>query len=220
MAEFIALGAEVTAGKAGVARLAGDALDDLDAGRFKLGNLIGIIRKQADAPNAELAKNARREHVIAQISGEAEPAIRLDGVEALVLKLVGANLVHQADAAALLGQIEEQAGARAANLAERQFELRTAIAANRAENVAGETLGMDANQRDGAIREMAARENERAFAGACVLDAEDGETTVAGGQLGPGNDADRRASGFLARGHLKIDIIAATEGPLRRAGGR
>ena len=48
----------------------------------------------------------RRHREIALVILEAEPEVGVDGVEALVLQRIGAQLVDQADAAPLLAQIE------------------------------------------------------------------------------------------------------------------
>ena len=70
----------------------------------------------------------------------AEFEVGFDGVEALVLELVGAELGHEADAAAFLLLVEQDAGAFVGDVAEGEVELVVAVAAERVEDVAGEAL--------------------------------------------------------------------------------
>ena len=72
--------------------------------------------------------------------------VGLDGVESLLLKFVGGNLVHQTDAATLLLHIDDHALALLLNHLKRLVQLLAAVAAQRAEDVASGAAGMDANQ--------------------------------------------------------------------------
>ena len=72
--------------------------------------------------------------------------VGLDRVRALILQLIGAQLIEQPDAAALLVFVDQQAAAFGGDGIEGQLELPAAIAAQAVEHVAGETLGMDAHQ--------------------------------------------------------------------------
>ena len=51
----------------------------------------------------------RPDPVVAEVGRKPQPQVRVDRVEPLLLELVGAELVQQADAATLLGQIQEHA---------------------------------------------------------------------------------------------------------------
>ncbi len=64
----------------------------------------------------------------------------------LLLQLVGAQLVQQADPPALLGHVEEHAQPLAFDEIERGRQLFAAIAAQRVEHVSGEALGMHPHQ--------------------------------------------------------------------------
>ena len=64
----------------------------------------------------------------------------------LLLQLVGPELVEQADAAALLGHVEEDARALLLDARERPLELLAAVAAERVEDVAGQALRVDADE--------------------------------------------------------------------------
>ena len=84
--------------------------------------------------------------VVARVGGEAELEVRLDGVETLLLQLVRAQLVDQADAATLLRHVEQHAAALRLDLRERLLELLAAVAAQRVEDVAGQALGVHAHE--------------------------------------------------------------------------
>src|SRR5207244_13609960 len=77
---------------------------------------------------------------------QAELDVRLDGVETILLELVGLELVEQADAPALLRHVEQHAAALGLDPRERLLELLAAVAAERVEDVAGQALGVDANE--------------------------------------------------------------------------
>ncbi len=105
-----------------------------------------IIGHEPDGIQAHVTQNGSGKLIAAQIGLKAELLIGLDGIGALVLKLIGAKFVQKSDAAALLVFVDQQAAAFAGDGAQGQFELRAAIAAQTVEHVASETLGMDAHQ--------------------------------------------------------------------------
>ncbi len=82
---------------------------------------------------------------MAQIRFKPQAFVRFDGVGASVLQLVSAEFVEQADAAALLMLIDQQAAACFGDQVERELQLRAAIAAQAVKDIAGEALRMDAN---------------------------------------------------------------------------
>ena len=58
---------------------------------------------------AQLGQDLRADPVVALVGLEAQGLVGLDRVLALVLELVGHDLVDEADAAALLAQVEQDA---------------------------------------------------------------------------------------------------------------
>ena len=60
-----------------------------------------------------MAEDLRADAVVALVGLEAQPLVGLDGVEALVLQRVGAQLVGEADAAPFLVQVQQHAAAGA-----------------------------------------------------------------------------------------------------------
>ena len=82
-------------------------------------------------------------------SSAPQPSARLAStrVEPAILQRIGAQLVDQADAAALLREIEQHAGALLGHAPDRAAQLRAAVAAQAAQQVAGEAFGMEPHQR-------------------------------------------------------------------------
>ena len=137
---------------------------------------------------------------VAAVGFVAEFEVGFDGVEALVLELVGAELGHEADAAALLLLVEEDAGAGVGDGGHGELELLAAVAAEGVEDVAGEALGVDADDGRRGV-DVAHDQGYGGFgadggggdvvvAGSGVVDdaleAEDAELSPAGGEVGFG----------------------------------
>ncbi len=124
-----------------------NALDHVDPEALERRKLLGVVAEQADTDGAKVAKNVRAGDVVPRVSGEAERLVCLDGVESLLLERVGSYLVEQADAAAFLAQIHEHAGSVLRDRAKRCGELRPAVAPQGPEDVAGETLRVNSDER-------------------------------------------------------------------------
>src|SRR5262249_2225932 len=105
-----------------------DPFADRQAVAFDADQLARIVAQQPHRAHAELAENLHADAVVALIRLEAEALVRLHRVEALVLQLVGANLVREPDAASFLVQIEEHAAPLVRDLPHRRIELRAAVA--------------------------------------------------------------------------------------------
>src|ERR1700694_4198053 len=118
-----------------------DALDDLQTESFESVNLLGVVRQQPDLSNAEVVDDLAADAVVAFVCRVAQSLIRLDGIEARVLEVVGVQLVEQPDTATLLvADVQDHAGAVGGDRFHRGMELCAAVAAQAAENVAGEAL--------------------------------------------------------------------------------
>src|SRR5215210_1897121 len=86
----------------GVGRLRHDrhALDDLEAEAVDAGPLGRVVGQQADVPQAEVDQDLGADAVVAEVRREAQVHVGVDRVQVLlVLEAVGAELVHDADAA-------------------------------------------------------------------------------------------------------------------------
>ena len=114
---------------------------------FERGDLLRVVGDEAHGVDAEQLQCASGNFEDAAVRLVAELKIGLDGVETLILQLVGTQLGHQPDAAAFLLFVDQDAGAFVDDALHCQFELLTAIAAKRAEDIAGEALRMNADDR-------------------------------------------------------------------------
>ena len=125
----------------------------------------------------------------------------------LVLEVVGADLLDQADPPALLGQVDQGPDPLVADRLQGQVELVAAVAAERVEQVAGEAGRVDPDQRGRDRLEVAHDDRDRLVA-RLVLDpvADDPPPAVAGGQLGLGHPVDQLlAAAPVADQHLDRD---------------
>src|SRR3954463_10527595 len=102
MTQLRLLGAEVLDVPGMRRHLERRARHDADAVRLEAADLLRVVGQQADVTHAEVAQYLRTDAVVAQIVAEAELEVRLDGVAALILQRVGADLVRQPDPPALL----------------------------------------------------------------------------------------------------------------------
>src|SRR5207253_10514384 len=99
----------------------------------------------SDRREAEVGEDLVADPPLARVRRKAELEIRLDGVQPFVLlEFVCPQLVEQADAAALLRHVEEDSSFFGGDPPQREVELLAAVAAQRVEDVAGKTFGVDA----------------------------------------------------------------------------
>src|SRR5207249_3960421 len=159
VAELVALGLEIAPVVRVGRRHDRHALDDFEAVAFEAGALGGVVRDQPDLVQVEVGQDLHADAVVAAVGGEAERLVGLDGIEALLLlELVGTHLVAEADATALLPHVDEDAAALGSDLLEREVYLLAAVAAHRVEDVAGDALGVDADEDGLGRRDVAADE--------------------------------------------------------------
>ena len=161
-------------------------LGDRQAVALEAADLLRVVGEDADARQPEVDEDLRADAVVAQVDRQPELEVRVDRVVALVLQLVGAQLVQQPDPAPLLGEVEQHAAALLLDHRQRRLELLAAVAAQRVEDVAGQALRVHADEHVlGAVdlaldhRDVVLVVDERAV-------ADDGELAEAGRQ--PGRD--------------------------------
>src|SRR3954447_13623362 len=68
-------------------------VDDAQAVSLQAVNLLGVVGHDADLADAEVAKDLRADAVIALVDWQAQPLVRLDRIQPLLLQLVGVQLV-------------------------------------------------------------------------------------------------------------------------------
>src|SRR5205814_6100800 len=110
--------------------------------------------------DAELAECGCGSGVVAGVDRQAELDIRVDGVESLVLKTVRADLVEEPDPPPLVVEVQKDAAVGGADHREGGAELIPAVAAERAQYVAGETFGVKADEDGLRAVELTTRERD------------------------------------------------------------
>lgn len=130
------LGVHVEAVVGGRLCLYGDILHHLKAIAFEADALHGIVSHEAHLSYSKLMEYLGAHAVVALVGLVAELEIGIDGINALLLKLVSPDLVHQADSAALLTEIEDNAASLLLDHLHGLVELLAAVAALRSEDIA------------------------------------------------------------------------------------
>ena len=147
VSQLFLLRLQIFLGKFSGRDLAGHSFGYLDTGALERGDFVGIIREQADPLDVQSLQDLNRHKKLALVGLETKAFVGFDGVKSAVLKRVGLQFRHQSYTAALLVLIDKDARSQVGDHGERHFELLAAIAAQRAEYVAGQTLRMNAHQR-------------------------------------------------------------------------
>ena len=147
VAHFLVLGFKVSGKRILERDFSGDAFGDGDAGGLQGGDFVGIVGDESDLGDAKELEGFGWQFVGATVGGESELDIGFNGVKTVVLQLVSFELGHQTDSTALLLLVEEDACASRCDFGKSHFELKPAIAAQRAEDISCEALRVDAHQR-------------------------------------------------------------------------
>ena len=96
----------------------------------------------------------------------------------MLLELVGAQLVQEADSATLLRHVQQHAALLGPDLGERQLELLAAVAAERMEDVARETLRVDTDEHVLLPVDLAPHERHVVLAAQLLAERDRDELTV------------------------------------------
>ncbi len=146
-------------------------------------DLSGVVGEQAHGAHAQIAQDLRADVVFALVTLEAQRQVRIQRVKAIILQLVGAQLVHQPDAAALLAHVQHDAAALGLHSIHGRRQLLAAIAAHRAERIPGQTLGMHAHKHVIALPDIPADQRNVVLAVQAVHIGARCELAVHSGQL-------------------------------------
>ncbi len=117
----------------------------LDARFREAVQLCRIVGQQPHPGAAQHLQHARRHAVVALVVVEAQHRVGVDGVEASILELIGADLIGEAEPTAFLLQIKNNAALRR-KLWQREAQLIAAIATARAEHVPCQARRMEAHR--------------------------------------------------------------------------
>src|SRR5581483_619359 len=126
-----------------------------------------------------------------QVNAKPEQFVGLDGVGALVLQGVGANLIDDADAAPLLLLVNDHARPFVRNHAHCGMKLSPAVALDRAEHVARQTLRVNARECRAIRPRLPAHERDELLARGERAVADDAELAVFRRQARRRNPLDR-----------------------------
>src|ERR1700687_4935612 len=99
----------------------------LDPGRLERCHFFGVVGQQAHGLVAEQSEHSCGDAIKPFVRFEAQPFIRVDRVEALILQAIGAKLVDEADAASFLGEIEQNSATSLREHFNRAAQLRSAV---------------------------------------------------------------------------------------------
>ena len=119
---------------------------DLDAGFCETVELGRVVGKQHDPRAVQGSQHLRRNSVVALVVLEAQRRVGVARIEPAVLQSIGSHLVRKADAAAFLGQVQNDATAEAFQAREREPKLIATVASPRAKYVAGQACRMKPNR--------------------------------------------------------------------------
>ena len=90
-------------------RANGKLFDDFEIVTFEPDDLARIVCEQADLANTEVNEDLRSKTVVAEIDGESQLFVGLNGIKPLFLEFVGVDLGREPNAAAFLAHIDENA---------------------------------------------------------------------------------------------------------------
>ncbi len=155
------------------------------AGLLQSLDLLRIVGHQPHRPQPEVPHHGRGSLVAPQIRLETKLFVRLHGIRAVILQLIGAQLVEQPDPAAFLVLVNQQAPALARDGLQCQLQLGAAIAAQAVEHVSREALRMNPHQRRIAVLQVAHLERHDffCFAARCIGEPVDPEVPETAGEI-------------------------------------
>ncbi len=163
-------------------------LDDVQAVAVQPDALGRVVGQQPHGPDSEIDEDLRTSAVVPGVGGQAQLEVGIHGVVTGVLQLVGLQLVHQADPAALVtAHIKDDAASFAGHHRHRGVQLRPAVAAAGTEYIAGKAFGVHPDQD---VLAVAVRPGDLAANQRHVLDILVDARVTDGAELAvPGRDA-------------------------------
>ena len=104
--------------------------------------LLGIVCHENHLRHAEVRKDLRAYSVVTLVFREPKAQVGVDCVRTLILQYIGAKLVVEANATALLMEVHDNPCSRSLDPLHRPLQLLAAVAPQAAKRVSGETLRM------------------------------------------------------------------------------
>src|SRR5690606_5572965 len=159
---------------------------------FEPRDLLRIIRYQPDLLDPKVVKYLAALFIPAHIDRQPEPNIRFDRIGSAVLQVVCAYLIHYTDTAAFLLLINYDAAAFVRYRLLSRVQLPAAVAFYGTENIAGQTLRMDADEDRFGTCHRAERQNYEFFVRCSRTIPDDPERSEFRRQRGRGDTLDAR----------------------------
>src|SRR2546428_9046 len=191
MPELVALRAQVLPVGVVGRDLDRHALGDVQAVALQPDDLLRVVREQPEVLHAQIHEDLGADPVVAQIGLEAERRVSLDRVFTLVLELVGAHLIEEPDAPPFLAHVNENAAPLGLDDRQRLLELEPTVAPARVEDIADQTLGVDADEHRGVPCHLPHDEGERHATVHARVVGDRGEFAPIRGELGRGDPPDQ-----------------------------
>ena len=142
MAEFVALRIEIALIMGICFRANRQLFDDLQPVSLQTHHLFRIIGKKANLANTEIMENLSTHPVVAEVGRETQFFVGLYSIEAFLLEFICVNFCREANAPALLAEVEEHAAVLSDPL-KSGVELTSTVTAAGGENISGEAFGVD-----------------------------------------------------------------------------
>ena len=118
---------------------------DIDAVYGELSHLFWIVGQEVHLLHPEFPQHFSRYGVVSSIGRMTKHEVGIEGIGALVLKVVSLYFRMEADASPFLTEVEEHAPAPFDDGVEGRVQLRPAIAPGAGEHITGQALGVEAN---------------------------------------------------------------------------
>ena len=184
----------------------------VDAELLQSVDFARVVGEQPHRTDAEVGEDGGRRRVLPVVDGQSEGGLGVDSVQTCVLQRVRAELVEQPDAATFVTAQVEDHPARRRHPGHREGQLRSAVAALRAQHIAGQTLRMQPDRRHTGWQAERADQREVFGPGEEVAVAHQREHAVLGGEGRldhPGDPVVHRAPGheFLDREHRQVVLL-------------
>src|SRR5687768_11254325 len=188
--ELVALGVEVALVFRRRGRDDRNPILDAEPVSLETDELARVVRHRPNGLESKIEQNLRADAVVAKVGLESQALVGLDRVGARVLQLIRLELVQQADAATFLVEIDHDPAAALLNGPHRRVQLPSAVASQRAEHVAGETLRVHPDENPLALAHVPEHESNVLSIVNVVPVADHAPLTVLGGQACLGDAMD------------------------------
>ena len=186
-----------------------DGFDDAHAIPFQSGLFHRVVGNQTHISDTQGMQHPGSNSVIPFIILKAQFNIGFHGIPPLLLKFISFHFVVESDPPSLLTHVEKDATPLVPDRLERLLHLGPAIAPQRTEDVAGQTLRVDPGQHRAAIRHVSEGEGDVMLFGDLVPEELQPELTERRRQSGGENVPDQEPSAMAGGGLSSWAVLLA-----------